>query len=82
MPSVRASDGPDEHDLLPHPPQFARAWLNEAVHDLDQRRFAGAVLAQQRVDLGRIKIEVDGVVGEKIPVFLADADGTQERRGP
>ena len=73
---------PGQHDLLPHPAQFAVARLDEAVHDLDQRRFAGAVLAEQRVDLGREKIEVDGVVGEKIAVSLADADGTQERRGP
>ena len=35
--------------------------LNDAGHDLDQRRFAGAVLAQQRVDFARAHVERDAV---------------------
>ena len=50
-------------DLLAHPAQFARARLDQAVHDLDQRRLAGAVFAEQRVDFAGIKIEIDGIVG-------------------
>ena len=38
-----------------HPAQFAAARLDEAIHHLHQRRLAGAVLAEQRVDFGRIR---------------------------
>ena len=49
---------------------------------LHQGRFAGAVLAQQGVDFGRIEIEIDAVVGEKIAVAFAYGNGTQQRPGP
>jgi len=41
-----------ELDLAAHEAQFAAGWLQEPVDDLDERRFAGAVLAQESVDLG------------------------------
>ena len=69
-----------QHDLLPHPAQFAAARLDEAVHRLDQRRLAGAVLAEQGVNFGGIEIEIDVVVGEKSTVPLADG-GAQQRLG-
>ena len=37
----------------------AAGGLDDAGHDLGQRRFAGAVLAQQRVDLALAQIEID-----------------------
>ncbi len=71
-----------QHDLLSHPAQFTAARLDQAVHHLHQGRFAGAILAEERVDFGREQIEVDAVVGEKIAVALADGNGTEQRPGP
>ncbi len=41
----------------------ARVGLMVAGDDLDQRRFAGAVVAQQADDLTRIDLEIDIVQG-------------------
>ncbi len=68
-----------ELDLLSHPADFAGGRLNQAVHHLDQRRFAGAVFAEQRVDLARKQIEVDGIVGREGAVAFGDANGLQQR---
>ena len=73
---------PGQHDLLAHPAQFARRRLHEAVHDLDQRRLAGAVLAEQRVDFAGEEFDVDGIVGEERAVALGDADSLQQRFSP
>ena len=71
-----------KHDLLPHPTQFTRARLDETVHHLDQSGFARTILAKQRMDFGWEQVEVDGIIGEKITVPLADGNGAQERRRP
>ena len=70
---------PGQHDLVSHPAQLAGARLDEAVHHFDQRRFAGAVFAEQRMNLARIKIDIDGVVGEEGAVTFGDTDGLQQR---
>ena len=44
-------------DRLAGEEDLAAVGLVDAGHDLDQRRFAGAVLAEQRVDLARIERE-------------------------
>ena len=69
-----------QHDLFAHPAQFAAARLDQAVHHLHEGRFAGAILAEQRVDFGREQIEVDAVIGEKIAIALAYGNGTEQRR--
>ena len=59
MPSARACEGPASSIFSPQPAQFARRRLHEPVHDLDQRRLAGAVLAEQRVNFGRKEVDAD-----------------------
>ena len=48
-------------------------------HDLDERRLAGAVLAQQRVDLAGSHVQVDVVEHDGIAVALAKAGRDQAR---
>ena len=45
----------------------------KAVEDIHQRRLAGAVLAEQRVDLAWPDLEVDVIVGDDARVALRDA---------
>ena len=54
-----------ELDRLALPAHLAGARLDQAVDDLHQRRLAGAVLAEQRVDLAGIEVEIDAVIGEE-----------------
>ncbi len=44
----------------------------EAVQDVHQRRLAGAVLAEQRVDLARPDVEIDPVVCNDARIALGD----------
>ena len=48
-----------------------------AVEDLHQRRLAGAVLAEQGVDLAGPHVEVDVVVGHEVAEALRDAAGLE-----
>ena len=50
-----------------------RSGLYEAVQDRHQRRLAGAVLTEQRVDLAGTNVEVDSVVGDDRAEPLRDA---------
>jgi len=52
----------------------------EAIEDRHQRRLAGAVLSQQRMDLAGTNVEVDSVVGDDRAEPLRDAPQL-ERRG-
>ncbi len=45
---------------------------------LDQRRLAGAVVADDREDLARVELEVDGVQRDDVAVGLDDVDGLQD----
>src|SRR5207249_1783446 len=62
------------------------ARLVVAGEDLQQRRLAGAVLAQQPVDLAALDGEVDAVQGQRAREALRDAghaeDGHGKDRGP
>ena len=49
-----------------------RCRLDHAGHDLGQRRLAGAVLAEQRVDLARAQVEVDVLDGGRAVIGLRD----------
>ncbi len=67
---LRAGD----RDLAAVPSDRARIGLEHAVDDLDQRALAGAVLAEQGMDLARHHREADVVVGEHAAgVAFADA---------
>ena len=52
----------------------------QPVEDVHERRLAGAVLAQQGVDLAGLDVEVDAVVGDHARVALGDAAHLQRRR--
>ena len=51
----------------------------QAVEDAHQGRFAGAVLAHDRVNLAAVDGEIDVIVGEDGAVTLDDADRFQLR---
>ena len=52
----------------------------DAVDHLDQRRFSGAVLAEQRMDFAGLDAQVNVVVGAHARKGLADADKFEPRR--
>ena len=60
-------------DGLAVEPDLALVGRVEPVEDAHQRRLAGAVLAEQRVDLAAAQVEVDAVVGD---------DGAEALRDP
>ena len=73
MPARIASPGPGEvlHDVVEQ--DLALVGVVEAVEHVHQRRLAGAVLAEQAVDLARLDHEVDVVVGDESAEALRDA---------
>src|SRR5262249_15986642 len=52
------------------------------TEDFHQRRFAGAVLADERVDFGRPQLQIDAAQGHRGVEPLADALHPQPRRRP
>ena len=54
--------------------------LDHAGDDLDQRRLAGAVLAQHRVDLAALAGEIDALEGAHAAIALGDAGQCEEGR--
>ena len=70
----------DRH-LLAAPDDLAGVGPRDAVDDLDQRALAGAVLAQQRVNLGAADRQIDAVVGETARILFGDAVQRQGRAG-
>ena len=79
MPSARAARGLGDVDRLAVPADLAGVGLHHAVDDLHQRRLAGAVLAEHRMDLARARREADVVVGEHAGEALGDAAQLQPR---
>ncbi len=61
------------------PPDRAGVRPHDAVDDLDQRRLAGAVFAEYRVDLAWRDGEIDAVVGDGAGEALADAGKLEAR---
>ena len=69
-----------EVDLAPVDADRARVRPVDAGDDLDQRRLAGAVLAQQRMDLAGTDVEADVVQRPHAGERLAQALDRQHRR--
>ena len=69
MPALIAAIGVAKRDLLAVPGDLARVGAVGRGQHLDERRLAGAVLAEQAVHLAGADVEVD-------PVERADARGT------
>jgi hypothetical protein len=63
------------------PQDLALVGVEHAVDDLDQRALAGAVLAQQRVDLAGAHLQAHAVVGEHAGEALGDPAQLQAGRG-
>ncbi len=55
--------------------------LLHAGEDADQRRLAGAVLAQQHMDLARLEVERDAVIGDHAGEALGDVADRGDRNG-
>ena len=79
MPSARACAGIVGRDRLAFPEHLALRLPRHAVDDLHQRRLAGAVFAEHRVDLAGHHREVDAVVGDDRRIDLADAAQLEAR---
>ena len=73
MPRAIASDGPAICTGVPVEQDLALVRHGQAVEDVHQCRLAGAVLAEQGVDLARSDVEVDVVVGDHARIALRDA---------
>ena len=72
----RAGDG----DGAALPEDGALVRRQRAVEHLHQRRLAGAVLAEQRVDFAAADFEADMVAGGELPEALGEPLGRQKRR--
>ena len=74
MPAAMASPGPAKRDgRAVDAGSRPSSGVVEAVEHVHQRGLAGAVLAQQGVDLARLDDEVDVVVGDQRAEALGDA---------
>ena len=80
MPAACASCGPLKLDLAAVDPDRARVRPVDAGDDLDQRRLAGAVLAQKRMHLAGMDVEADIVQRPHAGKRLAQAFDRQHRR--
>ena len=58
---------------------LAAVGRDEPDQDLHQRRLAGAVLAEDAVDLAAVEVEVDAVAGDDVAVALGDPCGWRRR---
>ena len=67
------SIGENTLDVLARHPDLAGIRLLHARQDADQSRLAGTVLAQQRVDLARMEIQADIVIGQHARKALGDS---------
>ena len=66
-------------DLLALPDDLALVGLDHAVDDFHQRALAGAVFAQQRMDLIALDRQRNVVVGEAAGILLGHAGHCQQR---
>ena len=73
IPAAIASFAESNATGFPFDPDLALVGPVEPVEDVHQRRLAGAVLAEQRVHLARLEVEVDVVVGDDAGEALGDA---------
>ena len=79
MPWAMASLTPWKLDLLAADADRALVGLVEAEHDVHQRALAGAVLAEQAVDLALVERQVDVLVGDDAGERLGDAADLEHR---
>ena len=80
MPAAMASRGPADLHRLAVDEDLALVRLEQAVEDVHQGRLAGAVLAEQGVDLAGLDGQVDVVVGDQVTEALGDAAQFESQR--
>ncbi len=73
IPRSIASDGPAIVDRLAVEQDLPLVRARQTVEDVHEGRLAGAVLAQQGVDLAAAHVQVDVVVGDDPGIALGDA---------
>ena len=73
MPAAIASRGERKSTGLAEEPDLAGVGAVEPVEHVHERALAGAVLAEQGVDLAEAEVEVDAVVGDDAGEALDDA---------
>ena len=78
-PSLRAARGLAMRTGVPSQTISPESGRENAVDHLDQRRLAGAVLAEQSVNLARLDGQADIVVGQNARKLLAYAAQLQAR---
>jgi hypothetical protein len=71
--------GTSDLDAIACEANFARRRRYHAGQDLDQRRLAGPVLSDDRVDLAAAKLEIDILQRGNAPIFLGDLSHFQKR---
>ena len=71
--------GTSDLDAIAGEANFARRGRDHAGQDLDQRRLAGPVLSDDRVDLAAAKLEIDIFQRGDAPIFLGDLSHFQKR---
>ena len=77
-PAALAADGRGEADIGSREAHAAGIGLDHAGDDLDQRRLAGAVLAEHRMDLAALAGEVDALERAHAAIALGDAGQGEE----
>ena len=77
-PAALAAEGVAKLTSFPAKAHAAGIGLDHAGDDLDQRRLAGAVLAQHGVDLAALAGEVDALQGAHTAIALGDAGQCEE----
>ena len=80
MPARSRRAGPRMRDRLAVDEDLALVRLQQPVQDVHQRRLAGAVLAEQGVDLAWLDGQVDVVVGDQVTEALGDAAQFESQR--
>ena len=80
MPAAMASRGLRIVHRLAVDEDLALVRLEQPVEDVHQGRLAGAVLAEQGVDLARLDGQVDVVVGDQVTEALGDAAQFESQR--
>ena len=70
---------PGEDHLFTLPEHFAFARLDQSINGFDERRFARAVFAEQRMNLPRPNIDIDRLIGQEIAIALGQANRLEQR---
>jgi hypothetical protein len=72
--------GAGNPDRLPVQQDLPGVGPGQTVQDVHERRLAGAVLTQERVNLAPADVEIDMVVGDDARIALGDASHLQRER--